>query len=204
MDVHGVRRQLLDGFHGVVENGQVVAGVERHPEILAAVLLQQRDLLIDAPVLVVFDAERHPVLFHDRHRRGNLAVKAGDCLRPGLRRLEHLVAPPEQAHDAQARGTRFLRNPHCLVEDADILTRTRQEGLDLDVHAELLLQTPCLPRPVHVDARHPAVCPGGAHLHCKEQQAIGLEEPMRRAEANGLKRVRGEPHRGAWRRRGPR
>ena len=78
VDVERPRRELLHRLDRIVEDGQVVAGIEADAEVFAAVLLQQRDLLIDAPVLVVLDAERHPVPLDDRQRRRDLLVESGD------------------------------------------------------------------------------------------------------------------------------
>ena len=76
------RRQLLDRLHRIVQHRQVVAGVEAHAEVFAVVVLEQGDLLIDAPVLVILDAERHPVPLDDRDGGRDLGMEAGDGLLP--------------------------------------------------------------------------------------------------------------------------
>ena len=70
---HGVGRQAFDDVHRVVEERDVVAGVDAGAEILAAVLLEQRAHFFGGPVLVVLKTERHPILLEDGERPRDLA-----------------------------------------------------------------------------------------------------------------------------------
>ena len=156
-------------------------------------LLEQRHLFVDAPVLVILDAERHLVSFDDGHGGGNLLVEPFDRGSPALKAVEHLVAPAEQAHHAQARGAGLLGYAHRVLEDIRILAR--QERLDFDIHAELFFQLARPASPVEIDLGHAAVRAGRADRSGEVEQWLDVEKPLWRAEANRLERIGRQSHR---------
>ena len=175
LNVHGASFSTVS--IGIVEHRQVVAGIQADAEVFAAVALQQRDLLIDAPVLVVLDAERHLVALDDRQRRFDLLVESGDGALPVVERRHQLVAAAEQADDAQACRAGFLRHLHRVLELIGV--GPRQEGLDLEIHVQFFLHPAGATRPVEGDVGHAAVRAGGADLRGELHQPIGAHDALR-------------------------
>ncbi len=85
VDVERVRRELLDRPPSDRRARSGCCRCRARRRGTRCCTAQQRDLLVDAPVLVVLDAERHPVLLDDRERGGDLLVEAFDGCSPVLR-----------------------------------------------------------------------------------------------------------------------
>jgi hypothetical protein len=77
-------------------------------------------------VLVILDSKRHLILFNDGDGGADLTVEPFHGCFPRSQAIDQFVAAAEQAHDAQAGGSRLFRDADSVFEDRRVFAR--QEG----------------------------------------------------------------------------
>ena len=81
---HGIGREGANHLHRIVQQGDVVAGVDADTQVFTAVVLQDSQHVADGPVLVVLERHRHLVPLQDRDGPLDGGVRIGHELLPVL------------------------------------------------------------------------------------------------------------------------
>ena len=130
-----VWRQRLDRLHWIVEQRDIVPGVQASAKILARSFFDKPRQLLCRPIFMVLNGKRHLGARHDGQRAIDRGFTVRDKRLPIRQIGKIFVASPAEAPRTQAHRTRVFGRLHAALECAGVFLR--QLDHHFDIHGEL-------------------------------------------------------------------